>query len=238
MTRRTTPAGVVVLVFASLFAVGCTAQTTAVFDALRQSEVAPPSSTEAASDSATAIDGAVGPTWWSHPDGYAMTLPDGWAGLAVSRAQAGRLLDAIAGTHSGAAARMEAVLRSTDSRVVAVAADLSGEGEVSPMLLVMAQPTDGSRARAVKTRVLEQISALPGLQGIPGKYDVRLPAGSGVRFEYTIVDPELGTLRANSYLFRFGSQAYLVNFVASQDAFGAEAEAAFETIIASLRFGI
>lgn len=223
---------------AGLFAVGCTPQTTAALDALRGSVgvAASPPALEASTDPA---DAAVAEShWWSHPDGYAMALPGGWSGVAVSRSQSVRLLDALAGTDPGVAERIGAVLQATDSRLVAVAADLAGEGDVSPLLLVIAQPTDGHRARAVKTRVLEQISALPGIQGIPGRYDVRLPAGSGVRFEYTIVDPELGTLRAHSYLFRFGSQAYLVSFVASQDAFDADAEATFEAIVESLRFGI
>lgn len=237
MTKRMTPVGVIVLVLASLFAVGCTAQTTAVFDALLQPGRVPAS--PAVPDPEGGVDASdATPTWWSHPDGYAMTLPAGWAGAAISGSQSGRLVDAIAGTYPGAAERVAAVLQATNSRVVAVAADLASAGEVSPLLLVIAQPTDGFRARAVKNRVHEQISALPGLQGIPGKYDVRLPAGSGVRFEYTVDDPELGTLRAHSYLFRFGGHAYLVSFVASQDAFDAEAESAFEAIIASLRFGI
>ena len=183
-------------------------------------------------------DGMAEPTWWSHPDGYAMMLPAGWAGVPVSSSQSSRLFDAIAATYPGASERIAAVLQATNSRIVAIAADVTAGGDGSPLLLVIAQPTDGARARAVKTRVLEQISALPGIQGIPGKYDVRLPAGSGVRFEYTIVDPDLGMLRAHSYLFRFGSQAYLVSFVASQDAFDSDAEAEFEAIIASLRFGI
>ena len=39
----------------------------------------------------------------------------------------------------------------------------------------------------------------------------------GVRFDYSIADPDLGELRVRSYLFRFGRRAYLVNFVASAD---------------------
>jgi hypothetical protein len=40
-----------------------------------------------------------------------------------------------------------------------------------------------------------------------------------------------------SYLFRFGSQAYIVNFIASEGA-ADEAEAMFDSIAESLRFGI
>jgi hypothetical protein len=238
MTFRTTPFGVVVLVFASLFAVGCTAETAAVFESLIDPARAPasPSDTGPASDGTQT--GAASPAWWPHPDGYAMTLPAGWTGVIVNRAQSGRLTDAVDVTLPGVAERIEAVLGTTKSRVTAVAVDVSGEGAVSPLLIVVAQPTDGKRAHGVKTRVLEQISNLPGIQGIPGRHDVRLPAGSGVRFEYSIVDPDLGTLRVYSYLFRFGSQAYLVNFVASQDAFDSDAEQLFESIAESLRFGV
>lgn len=240
MTSRTTPVGVLVLVLASLFAVGCTAQTSAVFVALLEPIGVPasPAVADASTDDAEPV--AANQVWWPHPDGYAMTLPASWSGIALSSSQSASLIAAIDATYPGVAERIEAVLGATKSRVTAVAADLAvtADGGVAPLLVVVAQPTDGKRAHGVKTRVLEQISALPGIQGIPGRYDVRLPAGSGVRFEYTVIDPELGTLRAHSYLFRFGSQAYLISFVASQDAFDDNAEALFEAIAESLRFGI
>ena len=56
--------------------------------------------------------------------------------------------------------------------------------------------------------------------------------------QYIVVDPDLGALRVYSYLFRFGSQAYLVNFIASQDVFDDDVEAVFEAIAESLRFGV
>ena len=64
-----------------------------------------------------------------------------------------------------------------------------------------------------------------------------LPTAKGVRFDYTIDDPDLGELRVRSYLFRFGQHAYLVNFVASEDV-ADEAEAIFDQIADSLRFGV
>ena len=68
--------------------------------------------------------------------------------------------------------------------------------------------------------------------------DLRLPAGSSVRFEYTISDGDLGTLKVFSYLFRFAGQAYLVNFVVSAGAFDDDVEAVFESIVQSLRIGV
>lgn len=237
MTSRTTPVGVVVLVLASLIVVGCSAQTSAVFEALVDPARAPASPAEGDTDGAVPPEGGDEPVWWPHPDGYAMTLPAGWSGVAVSRPQADRLIDAVAATHDGAAERIRVVLADTRSRVSAVAADTTAPQTLAPLLLVVAQPTEGRRAHGVKTRVQEQISELPGIQGVPARTDVRLPAGSGVKFEYLIIDADLGAIRVSSYLFRFGSQAYLVSFVAAAGEFD-EAEPIFEAIAASLRFGV
>jgi hypothetical protein len=107
----------------------------------------------------------------------------------------------------------------------------------SAILLVLAQPTEDRQAHAVKTLVKEQIASLPGLSAGPYRDDVTLPTAKGVRFDYSIDDPDLGILQVRSYLFRFGSDAYLVSFVALEEDFEA-AEAIFEAIAASLRFGV
>ena len=64
-----------------------------------------------------------------------------------------------------------------------------------------------------------------------------LPTARGVRFDFSLEDPDLGAIQVRSYLFRFGGDAYLVCFVASEDGFE-DAEAIFEAIAASLRFGV
>ena len=85
--------------------------------------------------------------------------------------------------------------------------------------------------------VKEQISELPGLTAGPFRNDVSLPNAKGVRFEFSVQDPDVGELMVRAYLFRFGSDAYLVTFVAPAESFDA-AEAVFEAIAQSLRFGV
>jgi hypothetical protein len=209
-----------------------------VFQALLDPAGAPVSSPEADPAAETAIEGNETAMWWPHPDGYAMVLPAGWSGVALERDQTDDLINALAPSMPGLAGRMQDVLGGTKARVSAIASDAGSDGEGSSVLLVLAQSTDGKRAHAVKTAVREQINGLPGLADGPlSPHDVALPTAKGVRFDYSIDDPDLGELRVRSYLFRFGRQAYLVNFVTSAADVDAS-EAVFDTIADSLRFGV
>jgi hypothetical protein len=237
MTSRTTPVGILVVALASLLAIGCSAQTSAVFEALLDPAGAPASPAEAAPAPTDAVDGATNPMWWPHPDGYAMVLPAGWVGLATDQAAADRLMAALEAANPALAARIEGVLISTNTRVSAIAAGSILQAGTSPLLVVLAQPTVNLGAHAVKSLVKDQIASLPGLVAGPYRDDVTLPAAKGVRFDYSIEDPDLGPLQVRSYLFRFASEAYLVSFVASAASFEA-AEPIFEAIAASLRFGV
>jgi len=237
MTSRTTPVGILVIALVGLITVGCSAPTTAVFQALLDpagTVVSSPEAGPAVDDAATGSDAAM---WWPHPDGYAMVLPAGWSGVAVERDGTDDLLDAVTATLPGPGARMADVLAGSKTRVSALAVDTSATGDVPAALVVLAEPTDGRRAHAIKTDVRERIHELPGLTGPLSAHDVALPTAKGVRFDYTIDDADLGELRIFSYLFRFGRTAYLVNFVASADAAG-EAESVFYAIADSLRFGV
>ena len=237
MTSRTTPVGILVIALAGLIAMGCSAPTSAVFQALLDPARTPVSSPEADPAAENAAAGSDSAMWWPHPDGYAMVLPAGWSGVAVGKGQTDELLDAVAATTPGLASRMGGVLDGGDARVSAIATDPSAEGEVPPVLVVLAQPTNGRRLHAIKTGVRGEISGLPGLSGVLSAHDVQLPTAKGVRFDYTVDDPDLGELRVFSYLFRFGRQSYLVNFVASADV-ADEAEEIFDEIANSLRFGV
>jgi hypothetical protein len=232
MTNRTSPVGVVVLLLASLIAAGCSAQTSAVFQVL----VDPPASADAAVAGAASPDMA-GETWWPHPHGYAMTLPVGWAGVALDPARTGRLLDVLALERPDLVDRARLVLDASGAAVSSLAVDLSSEAVTRPFAIVLVQPTEGARARLVKSRVADAIAALPGIQGEPTRRDERLSDAQSVRFDYTIDDPELGALRVRSHLVRFGGQAYLVSFVAPAATFDA-AGPDFEAIAGSIRFGI
>jgi len=237
MTSRTTPVGILVIALISLVAVGCSAPTTAVFQALLDPAGTAASSPEAslAVDDATSHGGA--PVWWPHPDGYAMVLPAGWSGVAVERDGTDAIIDAVALATPQLAQRMDNVLRRSKARVSAFAADPSVLEGGTPVLVVLAQPTDGRKKYAIKNDVRERIDDLPGRAGPLSAHDIVLPTADGVRFDYEISDPDLGELRVFSYLFRPGRTAYLVNFVVAADQ-ADEAEQIFDGIVSSLRFGV
>jgi hypothetical protein len=235
MTSRTTPVGIFVIAMAGLFAAGCSAQTSAVFEALVDSARAPAS----ASVDGTTGDVAQGSdsgTWWSSPDGYRMDLPAGWFGMSVDSAQADQLIAAVAATQPGLAQRMDSVLGSTSSRVSGIAGDPSAV-EPGPLLLVLAQPGGGRRNHEMKLFVKRQIGQLPGLAAGPFLKDAELPSVRGWRFDYSVDDPDAGVLRVRSYLLRYGSEAYLVSFVAPEET-ADEQDTLFDAIAASLRVGV
>jgi hypothetical protein len=237
MMHRSTPVGILVLALAGLIAVGCSAPTTAVLQALLVPAGAPESSPAVAAVDPAAV-GSGAPTWWPHPEGYAMELPAGWSSMAVASDQTDELVATVALGLPGLASRIGGVIDGTPVRVSAIAAGPVFEGGAAVVLVVLAQPTEGRRAREVKAYVREQIAVLPGLTSQPvSAHDVVLDTAQGVRFDYTIDDPDLGEMSIRSYLFRFGRQAYLVNFVAGADV-AEEAEVIFDQIADSLRFGV
>lgn len=166
-----------------------------------------------------------------------MVLPPGWSGAAIGDAQVSSLLHALAADSPDLATRVEDVLGATNARVSAVAADPGAPGDVAPLLVVLAQPTQDRQAHALKSMVKEQIAGLPGLSGGPFRDDVNLPMVKGARFDFSLQDPDLGSLQVRSYLFRFGEDAYLVCFVAPSSDFE-DVEPIFDAIAASLRFGV
>jgi hypothetical protein len=237
MMSRTTPAGIFVIALAALFAVGCNAQTSSVFFTLVDPAAAPASSSDTdTSVSATAESGSVG-TWWPHPDGYQMDLPPGWLGAPVDQTQTNLLVTAIGTSYPELSDRMRLVLSDSGSRVSAVAGDPTA-ADTGPVMLVIAQPKDGRRPHEIKQHVKKQIAQLPGITATPILQDAGLDAmRGGWRFDYSLADPDIGTVRVRSYLLRWGEEAYLVNFVAPE-ASADEADALFDAIAASLKFGV
>jgi len=73
MTSRT-PVGILVVALASLIALGCSAQTSAVFEALLEPASVPASPVEVAAPSLDVVDAPGTEVWWPHPDGYALAL--------------------------------------------------------------------------------------------------------------------------------------------------------------------
>lgn len=236
MTSRTTPVGILVVALAGLFAIGCSAQTSAVFESLLDSGRAPASSSAGATGGGTASGSASETTWWPHPDGYVMDLPPGWFGVGVDGSQTSRLIDAVGTSMPGLAERMTSVLGTTTSRLSAIAGDPSA-AEHGPMLLVLVQPGGGRRNHEMKLHVKKQIGRLPGLAAAPFLKDAGLPWTRGWRYDYSIDDPDLGALRVRSYLVRYDTDAYLFTFVAPEHS-ADDADALFDAIAESLRVGI
>ena len=120
MTRRNTPVGFLVLALVGLIAVGCSAPTNAVFQALLGPDQAPLSSPAVGTDVPLAAGSEV-PTWWPHPDGYALDLPPGWIAVAIDADRSVELLSAIGLSMPGLATRIGAVIDASDVRLSAIA---------------------------------------------------------------------------------------------------------------------
>ena len=238
MTSRTTPVGILVIALAGIFAIGCSAQTSAVFEALLDPSSASASAPEADPAADATAESAASGGWWPHSDGYRMRLPAGWVGADVGRPGAAQLMTAMAATNPGLAQRMESVLGKDRTRVTAIAGEPARSAELSPVMLVLTQPLQSKKPHEFKQHVKRQIAQLPGIVAspLPAK-DAGLPKAHGWRFDYSINDPDLGMLIVRSYLFDFGPNAYLVNFIATEGQADA-AEAVFDAIAESLQFGI
>ena len=120
--------------------------------------------------------------------------------------------------------------RSRRLRTSAAMRNLVAETDLRPRHLIQphfVQPHAGS----------SDIASLPGITAGPFRDDVTLPTAKGVRFDFGLEDPDLGTLQVSAYLFRFGEDAYLVCFVAPAETFE-DAIPMFDAIADSLRFGV
>lgn len=235
MTSRTTPVGILVIVLAGLILVGCSTPTDAVFQALLA-----PAGTAVSSPEAEPADGAATssapPTWWQHPDGYEMVLPAGWTGVAVDPAESGGIIEAVSAANPQLGERIDLVVGGSNLRVSAIATNGVIEGKVAPLLVVLAEPRSGRKWYVVKEDTRQRLAGLPGLSGGFTPHQYRLPSAEGVRYDFTIVDDDLGEIRVRSWLFKWGRSAYLVNFVVSADLADA-ASADFDAIQDSLQFG-
>ena len=241
MTSRTTPVGILVIALAGLIAVGCSAPTNAVFQALLDPAGARCVLAGGRPPPSDAADGSVDATWWPHPDGYAMVLPAGWSGVAVDRADTAGLIDAVDAANAGLGdahrrrprrqrRRASAPSLPTRHRRRRGRARAAGAGRSRRR---QAQPTPS------RTTCAEQISNLPGLDG--GLRAARRRAAQRPRACASTtpsIDPDLGELSVRSYLFRFGRQAYLVNFVASDGRRRRGCRGSSTRSPDSLRFGV
>ena len=235
MTSRTTPVGILVIALAGLIAIGCSAPTTAVFQALLDPAGTAVSSPEAepADSAATSSDSS---TWWQHPDGYEMVLPVGWRGVAVEAEDTTEIIDAVSAANPDLGSRIQSVIGSSELRVSAIATNGLIEGKVAPLLVVLAEPRGGRKWYVVKEDTWQRLSLLPGLSGGLAPHEYQLPSAKGVRYDFTIVDEDLGEIRVRSWLFKWGRSAYLVNFLVSAELAN-DANADFDAIQDSLQFG-
>ena len=235
MTSRTTPVGILAIALVGLIAMGCSAPTNAVFQALLDPAGTAVSSPEVEPAESAATDGGSS-TWWQHPDGYEMVLPAGWTGVAVDASATDSLIRAVAAANPGLGDRIEDVVGVGNLRVSAIATSGVVAGKVAPVMLVLAEPKAGRKPFAIKEDVKQRISSLPGLSGRVAPHEVQLPQATGVRYDYTLVDEDLGEVSVRSWLFRYGRWVYLVSFFASTDL-ADDAAADFDEIQNSLSIG-
>lgn len=218
--------------------IGCSAPTNAVFQALLDPSGAAASSPEV-DPAASAAESSGSSTWWQHPDGYEMVLPPGWTGVAVEADQTDDLVAAVAAANPGLGERIEAVIGGRDLRISAIATKGVIEGKVAPLLVVIAEPKRGRKWPVVKEDIRHRLGGLPGLlRGGFSPVEYQLPHAAGVRYDFTLIDEDLGLgeIRVRSWLFKWGPSAYLVNFVVSADL-ADDAGTDFDDIQDSLQFG-
>lgn len=232
--KRRTPLSVALLVVVGAVVTGCTAETSAVIQALVDPPPAASGEIAAAEPGSTASDTS---TWWAHPHGYAMSLPPGWVAIGLDASSTEQLIAALGTSFPGVEQRIRDVLAATGAQASMLALDLGEDSDLPAVMIVMARETGEMRPRQLKAFVEDELASLPGLRGTPVRTDERRNETGSLRFDYAIDDPDLGALRVRSSLYRYGGQAYIVSFVAPESALeGARSD--FEAIAASLRFGI
>src|SRR5688572_7369504 len=135
MTRRS-HLSVVLLVLAGVIVTGCSAETSAVLQALVDP---PPAASSEASPGDPGSTVSDAPTWWAHPHGYAMSLPPGWIAIDLDSSSTEQLLSALGTTLPGVEQRIRGVLAVTGARGSMLAVDLGADRDVPPLMIVVAR---------------------------------------------------------------------------------------------------
>ncbi|MFN8621979.1 MAG: hypothetical protein U0869_14710 [Chloroflexota bacterium] len=170
------------------------------------------------------------------PDGYALTLPAGWAASDLAGQDTLPLTDALAATDPALGTLARGALDQSGARLSLLAVDAvaAASGTWAPGILVSTM-----RTRSDKTAARHMVEDL--LAQAPLATDVShsvegLPAGDAHRYDAVITGDTLD-VEVQVYVFRVGGTSYIVGAVAPEDQFAAS-QPAFDAILKSLRFGL
>jgi hypothetical protein len=178
------------------------------------------------------------PAYFTSNDGYAMTIPPGWAATRMTPDETGLALDLLGAADPTLAALAREVVEATGARVSMVGGDLAvaGPDVIPPGVAVLVVPTDGASDDETEELVAELIGGVPRSGNLAHKV-VSLPGGDAHRFELTVGGDTVGPVTLRLFLFSAGSDAVVVAFAAGAAGW-ANAAPAFESTIRSLRFGV
>lgn len=170
-------------------------------------------------------------------DGYELTLPPLWDGLAVAPEDVDALLAVLASQQPEVVELIRTYLEISAARVsmVALENDPAHSGGVIPANAnVLVQPTFGFPDEFVAGVVASALGRLPGVVAPVTRESVALPAGPATRFRFDVTTSS-GTGSLATYLVIRGERAFLVTFVTAADQLARD-EPAFQSIIGSFRF--
>lgn len=170
-------------------------------------------------------------------DGYELTLPPLWAGLAVDVDDVEPLLTVLGSQQPEVVELIRTYLQISGARVSMVALDndpAHGGGSIPPNANVLVQPTFGFPDEFVVGVVSSALGRLPGVVAPPTRESVTLPAGPATRFRFDIRTGG-GTGSLATYLLIRGGSAYLVTFVTVAEQLPRD-EPIFQAVVNSFRF--
>lgn len=181
---------------------------------------------------------AFGPAFVTSDDGYALTLPEGWAGVGVAPDGEQGALDALLAADPALGAAAGELIDTVSARVSMVAVDVAAADGVSmpPGVAVLIIPTRDVADDAMA----ELVGALIGrsavvVDGVDHKV-VTLPAGDADRFDL-VARGDVGPVRLRIYLFSVGDDGVVVAFAVPGTELS-RGQPAVDEIIKSLIFGV
>lgn len=182
---------------------------------------------------------ASSPTFFSSHDGYAMTLPAGWAGTSLTPANGGLALQLLGTADPALGTLAQDMVDASGATISMLGGQITQElpDVIPPGVTVAVLRTRGIPDDETRAFVWGLIGDLPGAADTLTHSVVTLPAGDAHRFDLNVEGDVLGSVHLRIYLFSVGDDAIIVTFAANADAFP-DALPAFDSIIKSLRFGV
>lgn len=177
------------------------------------------------------------PVYVASSDGYSLTVPVGWAAADVSNVDGLAVAAAVAALDPSLGSILQVALDSTGARLSLVSANQAAvaTGGPAPGVVVATMRTRGMPKDAARAAVEGLLASAPLVGEVLHSVETH-PAGDAHRYDAVLAGDTV-TLRLQAYVFRIGGDSFLVAAVAPEDLF-ASAQADFDLIVRSLRFGV